>query len=180
MQDLSSPTRDWTCAPCMWARSLNHWATGQVPGRLFFFLSVLYRDQNIIAKGLVVSLCCHLPHHLRAAVPSGTSQKSPQFYIHISVGLFSRMGFPGVSVKKKKKKSANAGDVGSIPGSGRSLEKEMPIHSSILAWRVSWTEEPGGPQSMVLQTSRTWLSKWITMFGYPEQSLLSFFFGKLR
>ena len=25
------------------------------------------------------------------------------------------------------------------------LEKEVPIHSSILAWEISWTEEPGGP-----------------------------------
>ena len=28
------------------------------------------------------------------------------------------------------------------------LEKEMAIHSSILAWRIPWTEEPGGLQSM--------------------------------
>ena len=31
------------------------------------------------------------------------------------------------------------------------LEKGMDIHSSILAWRISWTEEPGGPQSMESQ-----------------------------
>ena len=31
------------------------------------------------------------------------------------------------------------------------LEKEMAIHSSILAWRIPWTEEPGGLQSMGLQ-----------------------------
>ena len=30
------------------------------------------------------------------------------------------------------------------------LEKEMTTHSSILAWRISWTEEPGGLQSMEL------------------------------
>ena len=30
-----------------------------------------------------------------------------------------------------------------IPGSGRSPEKEMATHSSILAWRIPWTEEPG-------------------------------------
>ena len=34
------------------------------------------------------------------------------------------------------------------------LEKEMATHSSVLAWRISWTEEPGGVQSMGLQ-SRT-------------------------
>ena len=28
------------------------------------------------------------------------------------------------------------------------LEKEMAIHSNILAWEIPWTEEPGGPQSM--------------------------------
>ena len=32
------------------------------------------------------------------------------------------------------------------------LEKEMATHSSILAWRIPWTEEPAGLQSMVLQT----------------------------
>ena len=32
-----------------------------------------------------------------------------------------------------------------------SLEKEMTTHSSILAWRIPWREEPGGLQSMVLQ-----------------------------
>ena len=37
-------------------------------------------------------------------------------------------------------------DVGSIPGSGRSLEEGMATHSSILAWRIPWTEEPGGLQ----------------------------------
>ena len=31
------------------------------------------------------------------------------------------------------------------------LEKRMATHSSILAWRISWTEEPGGLQSMGLQ-----------------------------
>ena len=47
---------------------------------------------------------------------------------------------------------ANAGDLrdtGSIPGSGRSPGGEgMATHSSILAWRIPWTEEPGGLQSI--------------------------------
>ena len=34
------------------------------------------------------------------------------------------------------------------------LEKEMAIHSSILAWRTPWIEEPGGLQSMGLQRIR--------------------------
>ena len=51
----------------------------------------------------------------------------------------------------------NAGDtedVGSISGSGRSLEKKMATHSSILAQQIPWTEEPGRLQSMGLQRVR--------------------------
>ena len=33
------------------------------------------------------------------------------------------------------------------------LEKEVATHSSILAWRIPWTEEPGGLQSIVSQRS---------------------------
>ena len=36
------------------------------------------------------------------------------------------------------------------------LEKEMAIHSSILAWEIPWTEEPVGLQSMGSQKSWTW------------------------
>ena len=42
---------------------------------------------------------------------------------------------------------------------GACLEKEMSAHSSILAWRIPWTEEPGRLQSMGLQSS-TWLSNY--------------------
>ena len=38
------------------------------------------------------------------------------------------------------------------PGQEDPLEKGMATHSSSLAWRISWTEEPGGLQSMGLQT----------------------------
>ena len=59
----------------------------------------------------------------------------------------------GVSVVKNM--AANAG---LIPGLRRSLEKEMATNSSILAWEIPWTEEPGGLQSMGLQKTRTQLS----------------------
>ena len=36
-------------------------------------------------------------------------------------------------------------------GQEETLEEEMATHSSILAWRIPWTEEPGGLQSIVLQ-----------------------------
>ena len=99
--------------------------------------------------------------------------------------LYRTLGIPHCSVGKES--ACNAGDPGSIPGSGRSagegigyplqyfwaslvaqpvknpsamqetwaqsldredpLEKGMATHSSILAWRIPWTEEPGGLQS---------------------------------
>ena len=56
------------------------------------------------------------------------------------------LGFPPSSVGKES--ACNAGDLGLIPGLGRSPEKEMATHSSILAWEIPWTEEPGGLQPM--------------------------------
>ena len=43
---------------------------------------------------------------------------------------------------------ANSEDTGSNIGSGRSPREEMAIHSSILAWEIPSTEEPGGLQYM--------------------------------
>ena len=44
------------------------------------------------------------------------------------------------------------------------LEEETATHSSILAWKIPWTEEPGGLQSMGLQTSWTQLSMHTFLF----------------
>ena len=49
-----------------------------------------------------------------------------------------------------KNPPASAGDTGSIPGSGDPLEEGMATHSSILARRTPWTEEPDGLQSIEL------------------------------
>ena len=50
------------------------------------------------------------------------------------------VGFPGDSDSKES--TCNVGDLGSITGLGRSLEEGMATYSSILAWRIPWTEEP--------------------------------------
>ena len=47
-----------------------------------------------------------------------------------------------------KESACNVGDQGSIPNWEDPLEKKMATHSSILAWRIPWTEELGGLQSM--------------------------------
>ena len=53
---------------------------------------------------------------------------------------------------------ASVGDMGSIPGSGRPLAKEMTTCSSTLAWEIPRTEEPGGLQSVGSQKGRIRLS----------------------
>ena len=61
-------------------------------------------------------------------------------------------GFPGGSDGKESPAMQQTW----IPSLGweGSLEKEMATHSSILAWRIPWTEEPGGLQSKGLQRVR--------------------------
>ena len=62
------------------------------------------------------------------------------------------MGIPGGSDSRES--ACNAGDAGSIPGSGGPLEEGMATHSNIFAWRIPWTEEPGGLQSLGWQWVR--------------------------
>ena len=77
------------------------------------------------------------------------------------------MGFPHSSVGKEL--ACNAGDLGSIPGQEDPLVKEMATHSSILAWRILWTEEPGGLQSSGSQ-------KLDTATDSPAPTQIQFFF----
>ena len=68
----------------------------------------------------------------------------------------SLLGFPGGSVVKNS--PANAGearDLSLTPASGRSPEVENSNHSSIIAWKIPWTEEPDGLWSMGIANSQT-------------------------
>ena len=60
----------------------------------------------------------------------------------------------GSAVKRKKKSAFNAGtagDLGLTPGGEDPLKESSATHFGILGWRIPWTEEPGGLQSMGLQ-----------------------------
>ena len=61
---------------------------------------------------------------------------------------------PGPGGSEGQVSACNAGDLGLIPGLRRSPEKEMATHSSILAWRILWTEKSGRLQSMGSQRVR--------------------------
>ena len=54
-----------------------------------------------------------------------------------------------------KESACNAGDLGSILGGEDPLEKGLVTCSSIVAWRIPWTQEPGGLQSMGHKESDT-------------------------
>ena len=71
----------------------------------------------------------------------GTKRESSR-HITNYTRLFSLKGLPRWPVVKNP--PANAGDAGLIPGSGRSPGGGNGNHSSILAWEIPWTEEPGG------------------------------------
>ena len=59
------------------------------------------------------------------------------------------MGFPSGSVEKNPPTNARAtGDTGLALGWEDPLEEGRATHSSILAWKIPWTEEPGRLQSM--------------------------------
>ena len=60
---------------------------------------------------------------------------------------YSAMSFPGGEMAKNLPTNAKVtGGGGSITGLRRSPEKEMATYSSILAWKLPWTEESGGLQ----------------------------------
>ena len=60
----------------------------------------------------------------------------------------------GTGVENPPANTGDARDVGSIPGSRRFMEKEVATRSSVLAWKLPWTEEAGRLQTMGSQRVR--------------------------
>ena len=88
--------------------------------------------------------CPRLGHGPRT--PASASQR-------VSLGRIFTGGRPGGSVVKNPPANAGeTGDAGSVPEDP--LKEEMATHSSVLAWRIPWTEKPGGLQSMGSQRVR--------------------------
>ena len=68
----------------------------------------------------------------------------PLIYFHSVSSFYKHVlycNFPGGSDGKES--ACNAGDLGSIPGSGSTPAEENGNHPSTLAWKIPWTEEPG-------------------------------------
>ena len=74
--------------------------------------------------------------------------KNTLFFADSKCQIIICWGFPDGSAGEEPACNAgDTGDSGSIPGLGRSPREGSGIHSSILAWEMPWTEEPGGLQS---------------------------------
>ena len=75
-----------------------------------------------------------------------------------AAGAVLLLAFPGGSDGKQS--ACNVGHLGSIPVLGRSPGMGMATHFGILAWRIPWTEDPGGLQSTGSQRVRpSWATK---------------------
>ena len=87
---------------------------------------------------------------------SSKTGREREFFLSQPIGQVKRLVmewglgcFPGGAVLKNLPTNAgDARDLGSIPGLGRSPGEEMATHSSILAWKIPWTEDSGWLQSM--------------------------------
>ena len=78
------------------------------------------------------------------------------------------MGFPGGT--NGKESTCIAGDLVSIPGSGRSLEKEMATHSSAPAWRIPWSGKPAWGCEESATTEQLTMGSYGESIKEPEQT----------
>ena len=82
---------------------------------------------------------------LREEIQTKVMLKSP-VYRYTRQPRENAVGFPGGSVVKNPLANAGAaGDLVRSLGWEEPLEKGMATHSSVLAWRIPWTEGSGGP-----------------------------------
>ena len=103
---------------------------------------------------------------LHAALICGCQEQSSQVE-----NLIIDQALVRASLVAQTESACNAGGPGFDLWFGKiPLEKEMATHSGILAWRIPWTEESGGLQSMGLQESGTQLSEYPTTIGKENEA----------
>ena len=120
---------------------------------LYLHLFACERISSLVLQKITVSskaVFTPIPH---SGYPRAlqAKMKSSLWAIPIIIGSFPG----GTMVKNQPASVGDKRDSGSILGREVPLEEEMATHSSILAWRIPWTEKPGGLQSMGSQKSDT-------------------------
>ena len=94
--------------------------------------------------------------HLSCLLPSEilVNRIGSQILFSVYIGstykakVYPWLGFPDGAVVKDHLPMQETQGLGSNPWVGSPLQEEVVPHSSILAWRIPWTEEPGGLQSV--------------------------------
>ena len=119
------------------------------PFSLVIVMVCVYSSEVKQASSVVGWFSCALPTREFCVWPSPSlhtlSVDQPQFYSKNFAISLDAIGFPGDSVKNLLAMWDTP--VQSLGGEDP-LEKGMATHSSILAWKIPWIEEPGGLQSM--------------------------------
>ena len=147
----SSQPRNWTRVSCIAGRFFTNWAIREA-------------NKTQIPVWVHVSLNVTIHGHW---IPGRRASCALSSFLVCS--LWEEVATSWASQWLCGKESAcNAGDTGSIPRSGRFLEEGMATHSSILAWRISWTEEPSGLQSMESQRVGYDWSDWVCTEQLPR------------
>ena len=138
-------------------QSLNHWTAREV----LILWEVIYKERQILFHLFKLDIFCFFSYLIVLAKISNVmlnrsdERRHPYLILNLKKAIISlSWGFSGGSDSKVS--VCNAGHnlqcclqfwVRSL-GQEDPLEKEMATHSSILAWKIPWTEEPGRLQSM--------------------------------
>ena len=104
--------------------------------------------------------CQNCSHHILTQTHNISFSNSVFTILHIHPSKIETWGTPNPlfplchSVYHQVQNSLFSKYISNLSCSTLQMEKRMATHTSILAWRIPWTEEPGGLQSMGLQKSR--------------------------
>ena len=142
--------------------------------------SVTFHTFAMLCSGQLYSVSEHF-HHPQEATPCPVSSYSlPKSLQPLAttnlLSVFMDLPILDISYKwdptvwaswwlNGKESACNAGDAGSISGSGRPLKKKMATHASTLAWEIPWTEEHGGLPSTGHKESVTTETKQQQLYG---------------
>ena len=131
---------------------------------------VAYASVSLYYHGSVKGCNLIVNHNVKALCTTNSSPLCFPWWLHVKsvafvsalefeAGYLFRWGFPAGSAVKKNLSAVREMQVWSLGGEDP-LEEEMATHSSILAWRIPWTEKPSGLQFMGHKQSDT--TEWLT------------------
>ena len=135
-------------------------ASSRPESEIFSKLEVMRKETDLSIFTMCVPQLCLTPAQPARKKSWVTFQVTrskeapPLFSLIAPILSLSQIFSPHPGGSDGKASAYNAGDLGSIPVWEDPLEKEVATHSSILAWKIPWTEKPGRLQLMGSQRVR--------------------------